>query len=129
MTAYESAKRIRNYVMQKSAEVMNYQNWSNEFAVQQIREIPEKSKSIGTVNISQLTEEQMNDLGFGRWSEENPMRLILLWLFPWLPEEVEVGCIDGVKQILKKSEMDTDHRFGYLAYGIFPIDGHSVDIV
>lgn len=129
MTAYKVAKKIRNHVMTMSAEVMNYKSWSDDFAVQRIREIPEKTASIGTVNVAELTEDQMNDLGFGRWSEDSPMRLIPLWLYPWLPDEIELGCINGKKETLKKSEMDTDNRFGYLAYGVRPANTDSVDLV
>ena len=107
--------------MNRAAEIMAYKNWGDDFCARQIREIPEKLiPKLGTVNIEDLTKEQMEDLGFGKWSEENPMMLIPLWLFPFLPEDIEAGCIDGEKRVFKKSDMDTDNRYGCLAYGIFP---------
>lgn len=127
---YKNAKLIRNYIVQRSAEVMNYTNWSEEFSTKQIREIPEiVARKIPLINIGNLTSEEMNDLGFGYWSESNPMRLIPLWLFKFLPEKIESKCIDGTTSILNKSEMDNDTRFGCLAYGIVPQDYQSVELV
>ena len=120
MTTYENCKTLRRCIVNRAAEVMSYTNWSDEFAAKQIREIPAALEKIGKVNIAELTADQMDDLGFGRWSKENPMRLIPLWLYPFLPDEIEIECIDGEKTRLKKSEMDTDHRYGMLAYGILP---------
>ena len=108
-------------MLNKAAEVMNYTNWSDEFSTKQNREITDiVDQQIGKINIAELTKEQMDDLGFGTWSEDNPMRLIPLWLFKFLPDEIESECINGTKTVLKTAEMDNDHRYGYLAYGIWP---------
>lgn len=47
----------------------------------------------------------MTDLGFGKWSEESTIRLIPLWLFPFLAEEIETECIDGEKKLTKKKKL------------------------
>lgn len=121
MTTYEKCKAVRRAIVNHAAEVINYTNWSDEFAAKQIREIPEVlAEKIGKINIAELTAPQMDDLGFGQWSEDNPMRLIPLWLFKFLPDEIESECIDGTKSVLKTADMDNDHRFGCLAYGIWP---------
>jgi hypothetical protein len=123
MTTYEKCQAVRRAIVNRAAEVMNYTNWSDEFATKQIREIPEVlAEKIGKINIAELTAPQMDDLGFGQWSEDNPMRLIPLWLFKFLPDEIESECIDGTKSVLKTAEMNNDHRFGCLAYGIWPND-------
>lgn len=120
LSEYEKCQYIRRVILNRAASVMNY-NWDAEFSTSQIKEIPEITKkySVDTVDISQLTENQMIELGFGKWSEDNPMFLIPLWLFPWLSEEIKTNDITG-DSVLKKSEMDTDQRFGCLAYGIYP---------
>ena len=123
MTTYELCKAIRRRIVNRAAEVMNYTSWDHEFAANEIRTIPAKimaDEAFEPIRLEELTAEQMDDLGFGMWSEENPMRLIPLWLFPFLPEEINCGCIDGENGKLKKSEMDNDHRFGSLAYGVMP---------
>ena len=107
--------------MNRAAEVMNYTNWSDEFAAKNIRELPEMlAKKIGKINIAELTLTQMDDLGFGCWTEDNPMRLIPLWLLKFLPDEIECESINGTKLVMKPAEMDNDHRFGCLVYGIRP---------
>ncbi len=120
MSAYETCQDIRHNIVIRAAEVMNYPSWSDEIAARRIREIPDNLTE--RVNITELTEAEMDELGFGRWTEDSPMRLIPAWLFKFLPDELECECIDGSKSILKTSEMDADHRFGCLAYGILPSD-------
>ena len=123
MNTYEKCKAVRRIIVNRAAEVMNYANWSDGFSASHIREIPERViAEYGKLDITELTSEQMDDLGFSRWSDETPMRLIPLWLFKFLPDEIESECIDGTKKVLKTSEMDNDHRFGCLAYGINPSD-------
>ena len=121
MTTYEKCQAVRQVIVNRSAEVMNYPNWSDQFAAKQIREIPKALDiQIGKINIAELTEPQMDDLGFGRWFDDHPMRMIPLWLFKFLPDEIESECIDGTKSVLKTADMDNDHRFGCIAYGILP---------
>ena len=121
MTTYEKCKAVRRCITSSAAEVMQYHNWDDSFCAKRIRDIPNRLRApAGPLNIAELTEEQRNDLDFGRWSEDNPMRLIPLWLFQFLPDEIETECIDGVKSILRRADMDDDHRFGCLAYGILP---------
>ena len=111
---YEVAKNIRRIIVNSAAESMNYLSWSADFVASQIREIPERLKKadwFSPINPADLTEKEMLELGFGKWSEEDPKFLIPLWLIPFLTEEVDCGCIDGEKRIQKKSEMDNDHRF------------------
>jgi hypothetical protein len=61
----------------------------------------------------------MEDLGFGISSDESEMRLIPIWLSPFLCEEFESKSILGTK-CSKLSELDKDHRFGCLSYGVVP---------
>ena len=120
-TEYEKCQIIRSAIVNRASEVINYNNWNDEFATKHIRELPDRLiEQIGKVDITQLSASEMKELGFGRWSEENPMFLIPLWLLKFLPDEIESTCIDGEKTVLKTSEMDNDHRYGCLAYGIFP---------
>lgn len=126
MNTFEKCKTIRRMMMNRAAEVMAYKNWGDDFAAKQIRNAPEEiekmkgGKELFGIQPVELTEDEMTDLGFGKWSEETPMRLIPLWLFPFLAEEIETECIDGEKKLTKKSEMDNDNRFGCLAYGVIP---------
>ena len=123
MSTFEVAKNIRWVIVRIASESMIYTNWTTDFVASQLREIPERIKKedwFSPVDPSDLTEKEMLSLGFGKWSKDDPMRLIPLWLFPFLPDEVDCGCIDGEKRVQKKSEMDNDSRFGLLAYGVMP---------
>ncbi len=119
-TTYMKCKKIRTLILNTSAEVMNYSNWDNGFAAKQIREIaPKYQDIIGEIDISKLTKEEMIDLGFGRWSKDDPMFLIPLYLYQFLPDKINCNCISG-SSVLDKSNMDTDNRCGWLAYGVTP---------
>lgn len=124
MNTYELCQNYRRIILNRAAEVMNYTSWDFEFCTKQIREIPEflkEKEGFALIDPNDLTEDQMKDLGFGLWSEENPIRLIPLWLFPFLKDEFSAGSIgDEPATMIKKSEMDNDHRFGCLAYGVIP---------
>ena len=126
MTTYERCCAIRRMIINIAAEVMAYDNWSSDFAASQIRKFPkelakgEGGKNYFEIQPSEMNEEQLKDLGFGRWSDETPMHLIPLWLFPFLADGIEVETITGKKKVFKKSEMDNDNRYGCLAYGITP---------
>ena len=126
MNTFEKCKTIRGILMTRAAKVMAYKSWGDDFAAKQIRSAPEEiekmkgGKELFGIQPAELTEDEMTDLGFGKWSEESTMRLIPLWLFPFLAEEIETECIDGEKKLTKKSEMDNDNRFGCLAYGVIP---------
>jgi hypothetical protein len=126
-TTYEMCQRIRRLIVARAAEVMAYENWSDGFATRQIREIPDVVRRMdGFVPVlpHELTSEQMDDLGFGLWSKENPIRLIPLWLLPFLADEFPAGSIDGDSGVMRRDELDNDHRFGCLAYGVTPCDAN-----
>lgn len=59
------------------------------------------------------------ELRFARWDEESSLYLIPIWLYPSIPEDLELYSIGGQKGF--KKDIDTDTRFGVLAWGI-PIE-------
>ena len=126
MKTYELCKSIRRIILTRTAEVYSYTNWDDTFALRQIRKIPESiinMKGVFKIDPNVLTSEEMDDLGFGKWSEENPIRLIPLWMYPFLVDTFEAGSIAGEPiTVLERDKMDTDHRFGCLAYGVIPIN-------
>lgn len=123
MSTYELCKGIRNAVLIRTAEVFHY-NWSAEISQEYLKELPDevfKYEGFEKIDPSSLTEEQMYELGFRSWSEDNPMMLIPLWLLPFLIDEIEAMSIDDEEvRTIKVKDMDTDHRFGSCAYGVIP---------
>jgi hypothetical protein len=117
MTTFEKCKQIRRMLVNRAAEVMAYKNWKDDFVIRQIRDFPQEFFDIQP---SDLTEAEMRDLGFLKWSSDTSLMLIPLWLFPFIADEMEVEGIDGERKIMKKSKMDMDNRFGCIAYGVLP---------
>ena len=115
---------LRKAITTSAGEVFNYTNWDDIFAAEQIRGIPErlrKAEGFTPVNPCDLTEPEMDELGFGRWTEESPLRLIPLWLLPFLANEFPCGNINcGEVRVTKLEKLNNDHRFGCLAYGVIP---------
>lgn len=125
MNVFEKCCRIRSVLVARAAEVMIYDNWSDEYAAKTLRNIPADLRDgipdLFGVQPSELTDDECTSLGFGRWSEGNPMRLIPLWLLPFLADDVASTCIDG-SSVMRRVDMDSDNRGGCLAYGIVPAD-------
>ena len=122
-STYDLCKWIRKAILTHAAEVIAY-NWDADFSRQKLKGLPEKLKKADGfrhIDPCDLSESEMVDLGFGRWSDDNPIRLIPLWLKPFLAEQITVGSIDnGAPQKIKTASMGDDHRFGCLAYGVVP---------
>jgi hypothetical protein len=121
-STYEIAQIIQRFIVRRAAEAMLYGTWSPGFIAGYLKEVPDKIKCAEwykPIELSNFSEDQMKDLGFVRWSEDDPMYMIPLWLYPFLPDEIECKSIDGVQVRYKKSEMNTDSRFGCLAYGVY----------
>ena len=125
MNTYEKCCSIRHAIMTRVVESQIHKSWSDEFRLSNIRDFFSKiihkwnKEEDFSIDVSDLTEEDMKNLSFGNWSEEDEGYLIPLWLYPFLQEEVKTTCIDG-SSVMKKSEMDVGHRMGYLPYLVIP---------
>lgn len=117
MTELEKAKSCRRIALTSWGEVNQY-DWSPEFCKEEI-----KGKADGfldrhseyEINLNNLSESDLDELEFGKWSEESNLRLIPIWLKPFC-KNTEVISISGEKVML--DEADNDHRFGCLAFGV-----------
>jgi len=128
MTTYRKCVIIRNSLLTRVGEALSYAEWTDDYRIKNIFGITEsveyweeESSDSFKINPNDLTLEQCQDLGFGKWDEQTGIWLIPLWLFSFLCEEFDCLDIFGNKHS-KLSELDSDHRFGCLAYGIVPKD-------
>ena len=121
MTQFELAKRYMTMHVNKMAECVTY-GWSSDFIVSEIKGFPDKLKSMDgyeSINPNNLTKSQLFELGGKGWGEDLPnLVLIPIWMLPHLPEEFKGASFSGEEVTLKTSELDNDHRFGCLAYGV-----------
>lgn len=116
LTTFQKCNIIKTLLLTTVGEILSYDSWSDDFKLKHLNEgAPEEYK----IDPNDLTEEEMNQLDFGRWFKESTLRLIPIWLYPFLAEEFESTNIFGMK-CFKLSEIDSDHRYGYLAYGVIP---------
>lgn len=123
-TTFEVCKYVRNSLLCATAESLIY-DWDNDFKLQNIMEIIERiktSKWFTPIDPNVLTLQEMKELDFGSFKETDNFKLIPLWLYPFLAKELKTVNFDGEEEIMYKDIIDTDHRGGYLAYGVFPID-------
>ena len=131
-TTYEVLYGIRKSLLTRIGEGMSYPSWqgNNHQIVGHILDIHETLRRWHEeydfeIQPAELTESEMKDLGFGKWTESSPDYLLPIWVYPFLPEEIVVSSIDTnckEQRRIKKSEIDTDQRMGYLAYGVRPVD-------
>jgi hypothetical protein len=124
MGIYEKCDAIRSLYLNRVASITVYDKWTDKFKLSEIKDIPEIvkgwEKEHGSFKIEPnlLTMEDTKKLGFGKW-DKSDLRLIPLWLFPFLSDELEVYSING-KKVTNLSDIDRDNRFGCLAYGVKP---------
>lgn len=126
MNTYEICKTIQNLILATAGEVVTYTNWSDKFATNQLRETRNTvldSEWFKEIDPNNLTAEQMDNLGFSEKLTHSPVRLIPVWLYPYLAKEFRGASIMNKSiRILKYKEIDNDNRGGYLAYGVMSID-------
>jgi hypothetical protein len=131
-TTYEVLRGIRRSLLTRVGAGLSYPSWqgNNNQIVNHILDVHEtirrwREEYDFDIQPAELTESEMKDLEFGKWTESSPDYLLPIWVYPFLPEELLVSSIDTnckEQRIVKKSEIDTDQRMGYLAYGIRPAD-------
>ena len=122
MSDYEFLLMVRQAIVNRAAEVFCY-NWSNDFSSKRIKEIPDvfsKSDYFRKVDPNEMTVDQLDNLGFKKWDDESGLMLIPLYVYPFLKDEFMCGSISDIAaRNIKASDIDTDNRFGCLAYGVF----------
>ena len=67
-----------------------------------------------------LTEDDCKELRLGVWDKNEPLRLIPIWLSKAIPVGTKLTSIDGSEITFDGNNIDTDTRFGCLAWGIIP---------
>jgi hypothetical protein len=123
-STYEVCRMIRQIVCAAATEPMIYTTWYPEFVTNRLRSVPAHIKRLEKyqpVDPSLLTKTEALDLGFGTWSDDSDLRLIPVWLFPYLVPEFQGGDIADFEGLICVKDHDADHRFGCLAFGVFPV--------
>lgn len=124
LTTFQKCELIREYLVRKVSEVIVYaDHWGDQFCMSELLEIPtsvltgQQDGQDWHIDPTDLTTEEMDKLGFGKFDENSTGRLIPIWVYPFMVDEVKLTSING-DQVIKKSEMNTDTRFGFLAYEV-----------
>lgn len=112
MTTFEKCKLIRDSILTRSGEMLSY-GWTDDFKLSNMNDIHKSiltwEEKYGSFRIdpNDLTEIEMEELGFGSWGENSKLKLIPIWIFPFLNECLDVESISGEKYT-KKSDIDND---------------------
>lgn len=114
----DSLKRALIWLANRAAQGYVYTTWSDEFVGKELRESMDQLYKILAkyIDWSVLTIKEAKELGFVQWNEGSNLYLIPIWLYPTIPEDLELHCISG--DTCYKKDIDTDNRFGCLAYGL-----------
>lgn len=121
MTTFEIAKNILRILVVNAAETMVYDCWSDEFATKNVRGTVNqviKCEWFLPIDPNEFTVEELKQLDFRRWSRESELWLIPLWLRPFLADMFIYAAIDEEPKMGAAKDIDNDHRFGCLAYGV-----------
>ena len=121
MNTYEKCNLIRMHIMKQVACTLEYENWDDKFSREQVRGASEEAlKEYGSsINPYDLSQAEMDNLGFGKWDESGLM-LFPLWLRKYIAEGTGVRDINGKIYAYQLAKEDNDHRYGAIACGIMP---------
>jgi len=120
VSTFEYCKALQDSLLERAASSIVYDSWDTDFRVKHLTDILNLKWVKGNkVDPTVLTEAECDELGFKVWNDDNPMRLIPMWLWPFLADEFHCTSILG-EECYSKADMDDDSRFGCLAYGILP---------
>lgn len=112
-------------------------DWSDNFKLSTLSSVFDEYKTDilsmpFDIDITLLTTEQLESLGFGKWSLDTGLMLVPLWAIPFVGSVVLTDIFNEEQTPANKIN-DYDIRFGCVAYGIVPKDfvkdetgGHSV---
>lgn len=132
---FERAKHIRKLMLYAVAAPLVYETWGFGFSLKEMGENLQACSAHGRIDVTGFTVAELDALDFGRWSDDEGdpakgLRLLPLWLYPYLKAGQELMSIDGSKLVLgdqyyKRDSgapgyMDNDNRGGFLAYGVIP---------
>jgi hypothetical protein len=112
---------LLRHVVNNVAMTEEYKRWSDEFSRKEtIKSLKRVQEEFKKVDFTELSEDELRDLGFSKWSEEElpGVWLVPLYLYPCIPDGTELTSIFGEKAVKGTDEIDNDVRFGCLAYGI-----------
>lgn len=122
MTTTELVRLIRQAILNVSANVINYDG--QEYAINQLRKLKESIKNspnFRPIDPNEIDVQSYREFGFHRWDDEDDLYLIPAYLHPFLAENFVCGSIaDATPKIRNMSEIDSEERFGCLAFGIKP---------
>lgn len=118
---------IQMSVLIPYGEAMCYKSWSEEFKQKNFLDWTKKHQH-RKVTFSDLTNEECELLGFSKWSDDLPIRLIPIWLYNHLELGQTLIDIDGKEVLVEEgytdddspTYIDCDHRMGMLAIGFRP---------
>lgn len=99
LTLIDICKSIRDAVLTKASEVTVYSSWSAEFGYEEIVNFPDRLKNtkwFRYIDPNELSLDELEELNFSRWDEHSGLRLIPLWLLPYIDPEAKVICIVSV---------------------------------
>lgn len=128
-TRVEKANTIRANLARHAAETAVYPSWDDAFCRKQAIDLVERLRNaLGRISFEGMSTAEADAIGMGRWGEETGLRLIPLYLYPFLTPGETLQSISGRSDVVgdpydvpgEPGYIDNDHRFGCLAYGVIP---------
>lgn len=123
LSTFDKCKKIKNLLLTQIGDALSYESWSRELVSDSFKSMPDyfvkwkKNHKDFKIDPTDLTLNEMDELGFGRHPKKRGMRLIPIWLFPFLADEFECEDLSG-KKYSELYKMDNEHTSGFLPYGV-----------
>jgi len=105
----------KNHIINKTAMSFEYESWSDDFRLSEIRDAYNTFTDDNDVDWRLFTKDELVSLGFSAWDED--LILVPLWAYQICKDGVELTSFYGEKVVKGKDMIDTDVRFGCIAFG------------
>jgi len=105
----------KNYIISTNAQAFEYDGWGDDFKLKQIREAYDKFCEDQDIDFTKFTKDELFELGFSSWDEN--LIVMPLWAYHICKDGLTLTSIDGDTAVKGKSDIDTDVRFGCIAWG------------
>lgn len=119
MEDFQLAKTIRNYLLNRVGQIIEY-NWSDDFKIKELNNFESEIKSLDGfeyINLENINYSQLQSLGFKLWDEESKLMLMPLWITRYISPKTKLISISG-EESNDINSVDKDVRFGCIAWGI-----------
>lgn len=119
--SFTEVQLLQKRLFRHMSESATYDSWSADFARSNVTDFINEERKTKAIDPNVFTKAEAVALGFGNW--DGKLLVAPLWMHRFLKEGIQLKSINEEVVTVTydeqgKSNIDNDHRFGCIAYGV-----------